>query len=115
MGHSVVPRERQGAKSLLVCCRMKDLNMACKSITVPHSPLSTMFLQPDWNQSKHLTCGLKGTGSVLNNSEKVNDNDDDNGNDNDNDNDIENENDDSNLHNDGTIIGIIIKINDRFR
>ena len=76
---------------------------------VPHSPLATMFLQPYWNQSKDLTCGLKRTGSVLNNSEKVNDNDDDN------DNDIENENDDSNLHNDGTIIGIIIKVNDRFR
>ena len=66
-------------------------------------------------QIKDLTRGLKRTGSVLNNSEKVNDNDDDNGNDGDNDNDIENENDDSNLHNDGTIIGIIIKINDRFR
>ena len=69
-----------------------------------------MFLRSDWNQSKDLTCGLKRTGSVLNNSENINNNDDDN------DNDIESENDDSNFHNDGTIIGIIIIIiNDRFR
>ena len=74
-----------------------------------------MFLRPDWKQSKDLTCGLKRTGSVLNNSENINDNDDDNGNYNDYDNDIENENDDGNFHNDGTIIGIIIKINDGFR
>ena len=46
-----------------------------------------MFLWPDWNQNKHLTCGLKRTGSISNNSEKVNDNDDDN--DDDNSNDIE--------------------------
>ena len=46
-----------------------------------------MLLWPDWNQSKYLTCGLKRTGSVSNNSEKFNDNDDDN--DNDNSNDIE--------------------------
>ena len=78
---------------------MKDLTMACKWINITvydiHqvASLSTMFLwqRPDWNQSKDLTCGLKRTGSVLNNSENVNDHDNDNG--------IENENNDGNSHN----------------
>ena len=73
--------------------------------------LSTMFLRPDWKQSKDLTCGLKRTGSVLNNSDNVNDHDNDNG--------IELENNDGNTHNDGTVIIIIIIIikifHERFR